>query len=96
MGRKSKAIAVPYNEPEFDELMEIHFKKLMRETKNKRHKLCMKIIAELNPDDFTVIKDLAKTVRKLIIVLYIEICELEKQRDEAQSKLKEYQDASKS
>lgn len=96
MGRKSKAITVPehtkIDEQQSDELIEIHFKKLMQETKTKRYKVCMKHVAEkFNPNDFGPVKSLAKTLRKLIIVLYIEICELEKQRDEAQLKLRKYE-----
>ena len=101
MRRKSKAITVPehtkIDEQQSDELREKYFKKLMQETKTKRYKVCMKhVLEKYNPDDFGTVKSLAKTLRKLIIVLYIEICELEKQRDEAQSKLKEFQEASKS
>ncbi len=82
------------DEQEFDKLVEKHIKKLMRETKNERHKSSMKYYAEkLNPDNFPSIRDFAKIIRRLILTLYIEICDLEKQRDEAQQKLKECQES---
>ena len=50
----------------------------------------------LNPGDFDLNRDLVKTLRRLLLRMVIVTCELEKERDEAQSKLKEYQEASKS
>ena len=97
MTKNKKKSIKEIDEQQSDELMEIHFKKLMQETKNERHKSGMKYFSEkLNPDDFVPIRDFARTLRRLILYFYIEICELEKERDEAQLKLKEYQETSKS
>ncbi len=91
MGRKSKTIAVSEHKEndkkESDELMEKYFKKLMQETKNKKNKICMKYVAEqFNPDD-----SLAKSIRRLLITMFIWICELEKELDEARLKLRKYE-----
>lgn len=101
MVRKSKVIAVPKYEEidkqKTDELVEERFKKLMRETKNKELKGFMRCVARsLNPDDFDLNKDLVKTTRGLILSMTITICELKNELDEAQSKLKAYQDMHKS
>jgi hypothetical protein len=90
MGRKSKAIVVSahkeIDEQQSDEQIEKYFKKLMHETKTKKNKICMKYVAEqFNPDD-----SLAKSIRRLLMTMFIWICELEKERDEALLKLREY------
>ncbi len=82
---KSKEI----NEQESDEQLEKYFKKLMQETKNKKNKICMKYVEEqFNPDD-----SLAKSMRRLLMTMFIGICKLERERDEAQQKLREYQES---
>lgn len=91
MGRKSKAIAVSENKEidkkQRDELIEMCFIKLMGETKTKRYKICMKYITEkLNSAE-----SLEKGIRSLLMALFIEICSLEKERDEALLKLREYE-----
>ncbi|MDO8727149.1 MAG: hypothetical protein Q7J35_13855 [Candidatus Methanoperedens sp.] len=92
MVRKSKAIAVSehkeIDEQQLDELREKYFIKLMQETKNKKNKICMKYVAEqFNPDD-----SLAKSIRRLLMTMFIWICNLEKERDEARLKLREYEE----
>jgi hypothetical protein len=41
-------------------------------------------------------KGLAKSVKRVLLIMHIKICVLKRERDEAQSKLRAYQDASKS
>ncbi len=92
MGRKSKAIAVPeykeIDEKESDEHVEKYFMKLLQDTKTERHRVPMKFILEnFKSDD----SGLANSIRSVFMLLFIVICELEKERDEAQSKLREYE-----
>ena|SRR4030067_2676480 len=93
MVRKSKAITVPKNEETDDEIIEKRFKKLIQETKNKEFKEHLKRVSErLNPDNYTLIKDLVKVSRGLILQNTIMICDLTKQLVETQIKLKECQE----
>jgi hypothetical protein len=89
---KSKEI----DDPEFDEFNEKIFKKLMKDKNNMEFKEDMKHIDMLNPDDFGQMRDLAKLIKKVLLILYIKICLLKSERDEAQSKLRAYQEGSKS
>jgi len=91
MVRKSRAI--PKNEETDDEIIEKRFKKLIQETKNKEFKTWLKGISELlNPDDYTLNKDLVKVARGLNLQMTIIICDLSKQLIETKKELKECQE----
>lgn len=93
MVQKSKAITVPKNKETDDEIIEKRFKKLIQETKNKEFKAWLKSVSErLNPDNYTLIKDLVKVSRGLILQNTLIICDLSKQLIETRIKLKECQE----
>lgn len=79
---KSKPIEI--NEQKFDKLCEKTFKKLMKEKNNIEFKEAKKHIDMFNPDNFGLMKGLAKEIKRVLLILFIKICVLKRERDEAQ------------
>ena len=91
--KKSKVTAVAITEidEQEDELIEKRFKELLREEKDIEIKEIMKQFDIPNPNDYTLLWDLAKAIRRVFLRFVIIILELRKQRDEARQKLMAYQ-----
>jgi hypothetical protein len=85
-------LAMPKPE-EDDEFIEKIFKKLLKDKKNKEYKNFMNHIDMLNPNDFDLNRDLVKSIKGLLLRIAIVICVLEREHDEAQAKLREYQES---